>query len=164
MNVHPVAVKDTVVAAMSAVADEARNRRCRLRFQDNAPGAIAPLDPERIRQALVNLVQNALEAIGEGGEVVIRASFQGEPASRLTLEILDDGRGIPEDNLERLFQPFFTTRTEGTGLGLAIARKIIDYHGGRISASNRTNVDGSQMGAAFRIDLPLDQESQPVSP
>tara|TARA_R110002096_G_scaffold34448_11_gene98388 strand:+ start:1010 stop:2821 length:1812 start_codon:yes stop_codon:yes gene_type:complete len=164
MNVHPVAVKDTVVAAMSAVADEARNRRCRLRFQDNAPGAIAPLDPERIRQALVNLVQNALEAIGEGGEVVIRASFQGEPASRLTLEILDDGRGIPEDNLERLFQPFFTTRTEGTGLGLAIARKIIDYHGGSVSASNRTNVDGSQMGAAFRIDLPLDQESQPVSP
>jgi signal transduction histidine kinase len=157
MHVRPMELRDAIAAAMEAVADEARKRHCRMRFQDGAPGAQAQLDPERIRQALVNLLQNALEAIAEDGEVVVRTSLQGPPAGRVILEILDDGPGIPEDNLDRLFQPFFTTRSNGTGLGLSIVRKIVEYHGGFVSAANRTSHPGGFGGAVFRIDLPQEQ-------
>ena len=157
MNTHLMELGEAVTEAMEAVADESRKRHCRLRFQDDAPGVQVLLDPERVRQALVNLLQNALQSIGDGGEVVIRTSLEGPTANRAILEILDDGPGIPEDNLERLFQPFFTTRSNGTGLGLAIVRKIVDYHGGRVSAANRTDRSGTLSGAVFRIDLPREQ-------
>tara|TARA_R110002072_G_scaffold141664_3_gene286922 strand:+ start:23078 stop:24958 length:1881 start_codon:yes stop_codon:yes gene_type:complete len=159
LNFRPLPLKDAVAAAIDTVANRARER-CRLRFQDDAPALRVKLDADRIGQALVNLLNNALDAIGDGGEIVVRTSLDSPSGNRAILEILDDGPGIPEDNLERLFQPFFTTRAQGTGLGLAIVRKIVEYHGGRISAANRTGPDGASIGAVFRIELPLHRESE----
>lgn len=156
MNVTPMMLQEAVADAMEAVANEARQRRCRLRLQDDAPGAKGLLDAERIRHALLNLLQNALDAIDDGGEVVVRTSLEGPEGKRALIEVLDDGPGIPEDNLDRLFKPFFTTRAHGTGLGLAIVRKIVECHGGRVYAANRAGSGDAQCGAVFRIELPHD--------
>lgn len=161
MNVRPMVLREAVADAMEAVANEARQRCCRLRLQDDAPGAMGLLDSERIRHALVNLLQNALDAIEDGGEVVVRTSLEGPEGKRALIEVFDDGPGIPEDNLDRLFKPFFTTRAHGTGLGLAIVRKIVEYHGGRVCAANRARSGLAKRGAVFRIELP--HEDKPIA-
>lgn len=161
INPRPMLLREAVADAMEAVANEARQRRCRLRLQDDAPGAKALLDAERIRHALLNLLQNALDAIDDGGEVVVRTSLEGAEGKRALIEVSDDGPGIPEDNLDRLFKPFFTTRAHGTGLGLAIVRKIVEYHGGRVWAANRNGGGAAKCGAVFRIELP--HEDKPIA-
>ncbi len=93
------------------------------------------LDPDQIRQALVNLVTNAADAIGSSGtiEILARPFPEGEG---LILAVSDDGPGIEESIQREIFEPFFTTKLHGTGLGLAVARKIVEDHGGRIEVAS----------------------------
>jgi signal transduction histidine kinase len=103
-------------------------------------------DPQRLRQVLVNLVDNAANASASGAAVTVRA----RPASAaVEIEVEDHGRGIPADDLPRIFEPFFTTRPDGTGLGLAICHKVVRAHGGDIRV--RSTVGG---GSTFTILLP----------
>jgi len=104
-------------------------------------------DPHRLPQALLNLVNNALEASPRGSEVIIRS--QNREAS-IFIEIIDQGSGIPPDWLHDIFTPFATTKKEGTGLGLPIVKKIIEAHAGILSFHNN-----GQRGATFRISLPV---------
>jgi two-component system sensor histidine kinase HydH len=117
------------------------------RIQVRAEGAPTSwrLDPDRMRQVLTNLLENALQA--GGGEPVI-ASI-AEQGGQLAFSVRDRGAGITADAAGRLFEPFFTTRTRGTGLGLAVAKRIVDLHRGRISGEN---AEGG--GALFRVDIP----------
>lgn len=111
------------------------------------PGLPAvPHDPSRLRQAVLNLLRNGLEAAGQGGTVriVARATPKG---ARITVE--DTGPGIPDDVKARLFEPFFTTKVQGTGLGLMLAREIVLEHKGELTVA-----DSPLGGAAFAIDLP----------
>jgi two-component system sensor histidine kinase HydH len=110
---------------------------------DRAPSRWS-LDRDRIRQVLLNLVDNALQA----GEGRIDLSVR-ERAGRLIFVVRDRGPGIPGEDLDRIFEPFFTRRTQGTGLGLAISRRLVELHGGAISAAN---ADGG--GAVFTVELP----------
>jgi two-component system sensor histidine kinase HydH len=103
------------------------------------------LDPKRLRYALVNVLQNALQA-SPARAPHIRV---GQEADRLVYEVRDFGPGLSPGTEARLFDPFFTTRTNGTGLGLAVALRAAEFHGGTITASNHP--DG---GAVFRIVLP----------
>ena len=98
-----------------------------------------------LRQAFVNLIQNAVEAMPAGGDLAIRSST----GDFLDVTVSDTGPGITEDMVDKIFLPFFTTKDRGTGLGLSLVQKIILSHGGSIS------VDGSTRGATFRIRLPL---------
>ena len=108
-------------------------------------------DDERLAQVLDNLIQNALSAMPEGGRLTISCqaatSEDGIAVAHLTVE--DTGRGIPANDHERIFEPFFTGRETGTGLGLAIAREIIEAHGGSINFISREG-----RGALFLIELP----------
>lgn len=106
--------------------------------------------PDRVNQVFMNLLLNALQAMGERGTLTIRTRSDGE---RVSVEISDTGRGIPPDTLERLFEPGFTTKGDrvGMGLGLAISRQIIDQHGGDIEVES---VVGE--GTAFTVRLPID--------
>jgi len=108
------------------------------------------IDPAKIRQVLVNLIQNAAEAMQEsGGRVRLLASTDpGQSAVVLTVE--DDGPGIPRENLERLFEPFFTTKFSGTGLGLPISKSLVEQHGGEIDVTSEPG-----QGTSFVIVLPL---------
>ena len=103
-------------------------------------------DPQRLRQVLVNLVDNAADASSAGGAVTVRAKTAD---ARIAIEIEDHGRGIDAEDLPRIFEPFFTTRPDGTGLGLAICHKVIRAHGGDIQV--RSTQGG---GSTFTVLLP----------
>jgi two-component system sensor histidine kinase HydH len=104
-------------------------------------------DPQRLRQVLTNLVDNAANASRPGTEVTLRASATAD--RHVAIEVEDHGRGIGADDLPRIFEPFFTTRPDGTGLGLAIVHKVIRAHGGDIKV--RSTIGG---GSTFTITLP----------
>ena len=108
----------------------------------------AAVDPTLIRQAFSNLIQNALEAMQEKGE--IRITLLNRPAGMLGVKIADTGHGIPKEHLDKIFLPFYTTKEKGTGLGLALVHKIILAHNGQISVES---TEGS--GTTFTIHLPL---------
>ena len=130
-------------------------------FRDSAIGietdfdaALPPIvmDARQIRQVLMNLLLNAVQAMDETGRVRVATRLQPEKET-VTLSVMDTGSGIPEKNLERIFEPFFTTKEEqkGTGLGLAVVYGIITRHGGRIDVESR-----SGHGTTFTITLPLE--------
>ncbi len=91
-------------------------------------------DAFQLKQALLNLVLNALQASGEGGTIILRAKVEGE---RAVIEVDDEGEGIADDLREKVFTLFFTTREGGTGLGLPIVRRIVEEHGGTITLGPR---------------------------
>jgi nitrogen fixation/metabolism regulation signal transduction histidine kinase len=110
-------------------------------------------DHDQIRSVFSNIIKNAIEAMPDGGVVVIITSVQAgsEPGARksVRIEMSDSGGGIPKDVSDQIFNPYFTTKSEGTGLGLALAYRIIQDHNGNIGFS--TSADGT----TFAIDLPL---------
>ncbi len=106
-------------------------------------------DIEQMRLVFLNLFLNAIEAVTENG--AITCSVEHAENNRILIRIMDTGTGISQENLERIFEPYFSKRLGGTGLGLALSRRIIEEHDGTIIARNRP--DG---GAQFEILLPLD--------
>jgi len=91
---------------------------------------VAPVDAARLEQALRNLIQNAVQAMPDGGALTLRAYDAGDS---IALAVQDTGVGVPEPMRERIFTPFYTTRTRGTGLGLSIVKKIVEGHNGRMT-------------------------------
>jgi len=111
------------------------------------PGLAVHADPQLLENIVVNLILNAAQALGRNpGHITVRAF---EAGGSTNLEVADDGPGIPDDVLPRLFKPFFTTRTRGTGLGLTIVRKFVGVMGGRIEVET-----GRGRGTTFTIVLP----------
>jgi len=110
--------------------------------------AWARMAPDTLKQILLTLAQNAREAMPDGGRIEIRAASEGDVVA---LEVLDEGPGIPEEVLPRIFDPFYTTKgdVQGVGLGLFVAEGLVRRHGGRLVAANRDNG-----GARFRVELP----------
>ncbi len=104
------------------------------------------LDPEQIKRALINLLDNALEACGASGEITVRLAENGHGVS---IEVADTGRGVPARDRDKLFLPDFTTKGRGTGLGLAIVSRIVADHNGTIRVE-----ENRPRGARFIIDLP----------
>jgi len=119
----------------------------------------ARLDASKIRQVLVNLVQNAAEAMGEdGGRITLRASALTQK-SGILIAVEDDGPGIESATLARLFEPFFTTKFSGTGLGLAISKGLIEQHGGTIEVDSQLG-----RGSTFFVFLPAEDDASPEVP
>jgi two-component system sensor histidine kinase HydH len=109
---------------------------------DMPPGITWVIDADRMRQVLANLIENGLQA-GPPVRVTARAGNQ------LVIDIADKGPGVPPDDRERIFEPFFTKKTQGTGLGLALCRRVVELHGGSVTVS-----DDPSGGAVFRIAIP----------
>jgi signal transduction histidine kinase len=118
-------------------------------------------DEHLLRQALVNLVTNALQAPGRKLPVRVRAFPKGTPPSVVCFSVYDDGAGISQEVAERLFTPFFTTRASGTGLGLAIVKRVVEAHGGEITW--RAGGDGSETGVTFMVAIPITGSPHPVA-
>ncbi|MDH4027407.1 MAG: ATP-binding protein, partial [Nitrospirota bacterium] len=108
-------------------------------------------DRLQLRQVFMNVLINACQAMQDGGELTVRTSHD-TAAHEILIEISDTGEGIDGTIIDKIFQPFFTTKSRGTGLGLAITKRIVEQHGGRISIANRP---GS--GIVFDIWLPVNK-------
>ena len=103
-------------------------------------------DPDQLRQALLNIIINAVQAMPAGGVLSASTRMDGDV---VRCDIRDTGSGIAEEHLDHLFDPFFTTKPDGTGLGLAIAHRIANAAGGEIEVSSRPNA-----GSTFTLVLP----------
>lgn len=119
-----------------------------LEFETSPPAVMLPLDPARLSHVFQNLINNAVDAMPEGGKITLRSAVDG---NEVATEIEDSGKGIAPEISNRLFDAFVTFgKSNGTGLGLSICKRIIEDHGGRIDARNRPGG-----GAIFHFRLPL---------
>lgn len=106
-----------------------------------------PIDPTQTQQALLNLVKNAMQAMTKGGTLTLQT---GESTEAVWVSVADTGGGIPQEQLNRIFEPFYTTKKKGTGLGLMIVQRIVRAHNGRIELESHVG-----RGTTFRLWLPL---------
>jgi len=138
---------DLVALARSAARlFEGARERVRVSVESRLSHCVVRVDPNQIKRALVNLIDNALEACGEEGSIAVILS---DREGGVTLEVADTGRGVPLRDREKLFLPDFTTKGRGTGLGLAIVSRIAADHNGTIRVE-----DNRPRGARFIIELP----------
>ncbi len=154
---HPVAdLRAVIDAALREVNDQIRNCARLVTVFEGSPRVAAAA--ERLTQVLVNLLLNATEALpaGDGENQQIRVSLRDGPAGKATIEISDTGAGIPAELHERIFQPFFTTRTtgQGRGLGLSICHAIVTAAGGELGFESKVGE-----GSTFRLTLPTTSEA-----
>ncbi len=142
-------VQDVLNELATLVAGEAQQSKVQIRVV--APLTLPPLkaDREYLRQTLLNLILNGLQAMPEGGTLTLKANTSN---GNFLISVTDTGIGIAPENRRRIFEPYFTTKAKGSGLGLAIARRIIEAHGGTITVLSETD-----QGCCFQICLPLDR-------
>jgi two-component system sensor histidine kinase PilS (NtrC family) len=144
----------TIAGEVAAVARGEASSSNKLRIEEDMPERplVVSVDPDRMRQAIWNLVKNAVQASPHGGTVVIRTGL--DEGGRAYFEIADQGPGVGPTQRERLFDMFYSGRSHGVGLGLALVKQIVDQHEGRIEI-----LDRDEPGACFRITLPLKRDS-----
>jgi two-component system sensor histidine kinase HydH len=146
---EPIIVAALLDEVLGLVESEARGAGIAVVREIPAGLPVLHADRDRIKQVLLNLVLNAIQAMPSGGTLEIGAAAAG---ATLTVTVADTAGGIAPDLLPKVFDPYVTTKAKGLGLGLAIARRIVEAHGGTIEA-------GSEPGrrTSFRFALPLDE-------
>ena len=149
VNVVLESVASLVLRQESRTADSSRAITIVRDFDGQLPEITA--DPMQLKQVFMNLLLNAADAMPEGGTVGIKTRFDAA-ANSVRVEISDTGRGIDISLMDKLFQPFFTTKAKGTGLGLPISKRLIEEHGGTITIEKNP-----QGGATFKIVIPVTQ-------
>jgi two-component system NtrC family sensor kinase len=123
-------------------------------LSDNLPSIF--LDRGQIQQSIINLIQNAIEATAPGGSITVTSRFERRNKN-IEIVIVDTGEGISAEDLDKIFDPFYTTKQEGTGLGLAITLGIIEQHGGTIEVASKKD-----KGSTFKIKLPINPGNEDV--
>lgn len=165
-SAEPLDLNDLIRDVSALYGDESGRSRIELELDDALP--IAAGDKNRLRQVFHNLIKNALEASGNTEEHCINIAtraHEGESGARIEIVIEDNGDGIAQELVERLFEPYVSSKTKGSGLGLAIVKKIIEEHSGLVWAENRVNASGARVV----IRLPVsrnpssEQEAAPVA-
>ena len=150
-QVRIASLNDVVVETLALLRPEFENRGQTVQEKLARPLPNAPFDPSQIKQVLVNLAKNAMHAMSKGGVLTFQT---GATSEEVWVSLTDTGRGIPEDQLNRIYEPFFTTKKKGSGLGLMIVQRIVRAHQGRIGLESRVG-----KGTTFRVWLPLRERS-----
>jgi PAS domain S-box-containing protein len=148
-------IEEVLQNTLFLIKKQCKNQNIRLTVHFDEALPPVSLDPERLQQALLNLLLNAIQAMPHGGEVSLEVRQAGAEESLLAapairIQVTDSGKGISEEDMPFIFDPFFTRNPSGAGLGLAIVHSIIEEHAGRISASSHLG-----QGTTFWIDLPM---------
>jgi two-component system, sporulation sensor kinase E len=146
-QLKPASLNDVVQKTLDLLQPETENRGLNVRTRLARQLPVTPIDPTQIQQVLVNLIKNALQAMTRGGTLTLQT---GEGSDGVWVSIADTGGGIPQEQINRIFEPFYTTKKKGTGLGLMIVQRIVRAHGGRIELESQVG-----RGTTFRIWLPL---------
>ncbi len=142
------ALADVMHRSIELIKDDAKAKKVKVSVEIEKDIAPVKLDRDQITQVVLNIALNGLDAMQKGGNLAIRCFTDNERKYHV-IEIEDTGHGIPETELPRIFDPFYSTRKTGTGLGLAIAHRIVENHGGTLSVKGT-----SGSGTTFRIALP----------
>jgi two-component system, NtrC family, sensor histidine kinase HydH len=145
----PVSFKDLVRDSLKLIERQAQDKKIILNTLYSAQIDRVTIDPDRINQVLLNLYLNAIEAMDPGGQLRVEIS-ESINKGGLSIQISDTGHGIPSEDLPKIFDPYFTTKSAGTGLGLAIAHNIIEALGGTIKTHSQTG-----KGTTFTLTLPI---------
>src|SRR5438874_5813124 len=124
------------------------------RHADNVP--LLEVDPDHIKRAVLNLVDNAVEAVAAGGMVTLETEYLADQ-TRVRLIVADTGPGIPSEDRDKLFLPYFSTKVTGMGLGLPIVSEIVNEHGGTIRVE-----DNQPSGTRFLVGVPVSRAPAPV--
>ncbi len=150
LTMKPGLVKvDQLLTELTTLTDsDAAASGVEINVVNHEPRPVVKADPNYLKQVLLNLILNGLQAMPEGGTLTIETTVRD---GKMRLSVSDTGVGIEPENLARIFEPYFTTKTDGSGLGLAIARRIVEGHGGTIDVTSRAG-----NGSRFEIVLPLD--------
>lgn len=148
-NVHaePTSIEDVVDEMIDFFSPTAKAANITINLYATPGTPAIPLDRNLFKQALLNLMLNAEQAMPDGGEIVLQTRLDGD---WLYLDVIDTGQGIEPATMEKLFRPFHTTKPGGTGLGLATTRKIVRSHGGDIEVQSEPG-----RGTKFTIRLPI---------
>ena len=145
---EPTAVRALMEEICRFLSESAASQGVKVQCRHAAfPLTMVSLDPNQIKEVILNLVLNAVEAMPEGGSVELSASKEGDT---LTVNIRDEGTGVVEGDLQQIFDPFYSTKPSGTGLGLPIAYQIMQQHGGTIEVARNPD-----RGMTFSLVFPL---------
>jgi len=146
-QLKPASLNEAVQKTVELLRPELENRGLNIKTKLARQLPLTPVDATQIQQVLVNLVKNAMQAMSKGGTLTLQT---GEGAEAVWVSVADTGGGIPEEKINRIFEPFYTTKKKGTGLGLMIVQRIVRAHGGHIEVESQVG-----RGTTFRLWLPL---------
>jgi PAS domain S-box-containing protein len=142
-------LNDVVEKTLELLGPEIENRGVTVKTKLTRNLTATPVDATQLQQVLVNLVKNAMQAMTTGGTLTLQT---GESNDGVWMSVNDTGGGIPQEQINRIFEPFYTTKKKGTGLGLMIVQRIVRAHNGRIELESNVG-----RGTTFRIWLPLQE-------
>lgn len=162
-NVKPENINDVVDNIARILETQAKEKSVEIvrRFSHDLPKVW--IDREQMKQVFMNVILNAIQAMQDGGSIVIATSLSARNDGELIreyvqIEIRDTGVGIPEENLEHIFDPFFTSKDEGSGLGLAVSHQIVQEHGGFMTVESQLG-----KGTAFFVHVPIGKPVRPIT-
>ncbi len=144
-----VDLRELLTDSLKLVSTDAMSLDIDLLLEADPDLPVIQIDPDRIKQVLLNILLNAFQSMEHGGRILVRA-WKSETGDDIEIKIEDNGCGIPEEILESILDPYYTTKPEGTGLGLAMAYKIIEEHGGTLHFNSVLH-----QGTTVTITLPL---------
>lgn len=148
-EVRSINICDIIGKTITLTSSQAARRNIQINWQRPEKELILHGDGEKISQVIINLILNAIQASYEHGRIEVVCHLESKGRRRfICVEIMDNGTGIPADQQEKIFNPFFTTKETGTGLGLSIASRIVDEHNGFINVENNTGG-----GTTFKVYL-----------
>ena len=148
----PVAVNELVEECLTLVQDRVTEHAIRVVRELDPATAEMSLDARELKKATLNLIVNGVDAMEGGGTLTVRTA--GREDGGIDIEIADTGCGMDEETRARLFELFYTTKSQGSGLGLAIVKKFAEAQGGRVTVAT-----GSGGGASFAVTLPADRKT-----
>jgi two-component system, sporulation sensor kinase E len=149
LQLRLASLNDVVEKTLELLGPEIENRGVSVKKKLARNLTATPIDSTQMQQVMVNLVKNAVQAMTKGGSLTLQT---GETGDSVWVSVTDTGGGIPQEQINRIFEPFYTTKKKGTGLGLMIVQRIIRAHNGRVELESNVG-----RGTTFRIWLPLSE-------
>jgi signal transduction histidine kinase len=149
LQLKMASLNNVVEKTLELLQPELANRDLNVKIKLARQLTATLIDVTQMQQVLVNLIKNAMQSMTKGGALTLQT---GESDDGIWVSVADTGGGIPQEQINRIFEPFYTTKKEGTGLGLMIVQRIVRAHGGKIELESRVG-----RSTTFRIWLPLHQ-------